>query len=93
VSGAHTPGPWRVPSAKPTKTRGVDILAGYAQAVAHVPVQPSYMSDRAHNSDANLIAAAPELLAALQALVETGTDSPQHIAAERAIAKALGETK
>lgn len=33
--------------------------------------------------------AAHDLLAALQALVERGTDSPEHIAAERAISKAI----
>lgn len=39
---------------------------------------------------AQLFAAAPDLLAALQALVERGTDSPEHMAAEAAIAKATG---
>ena len=32
--GRHTPGPWRVSKAKPTRTRGFDILAGYSMRVA-----------------------------------------------------------
>lgn len=38
----------------------------------------------------HLVAAAPDLLAALVALVERGTDSPEHRAAEAAIARAKG---
>jgi hypothetical protein len=41
--------------------------------------------------DARLIAAAPDLLAALEALVQKNTDSPEHLAAQAAIAKAKGE--
>ena len=74
MGDAHTPGPWRVSTAKPTKTRGIDILAGYAATVAHVPVPPSYMPSRA-DGDAQLISAAPDLLAAVKeavAAVESG---------------------
>lgn len=42
-------------------------------------------------ANARLMAAAPDLLEALKALVEHGTDSPQHLAAEAAIAKAEGQ--
>ena len=41
---------------------------------------------------ANLREVKAELLSALEALVERGTDSPQHIAAERAIARARGQS-
>jgi len=41
---------------------------------------------------ARLVAAAPDMLAALIALVERGTDSPEHCAAEAAIARAMGGT-
>ena len=39
-----------------------------------------------------LAALVAELLAALVGIVERGTDSPQHLAAEAAIAKAQGVT-
>lgn len=42
-------------------------------------------------ANARLIAAAPALYEALAALVERGTDSPEHMAAERALALARGE--
>ena len=92
MSGApHTAGPWRVAQAKPTKTRGITILAGYGQSVAHVPVPPAYMSEHPEQANARLIAAAPELLTALRgvlAVADRKTD--EFDAARAAILKATG---
>jgi len=71
-----TPGPWRIEYEPYCHVRSD---AGCVLA-----------SDYTTPENANLISAAPDLLAALQALVEHGTDSPEHQAAEAAIAKALG---
>ncbi len=49
-------------------------------------------SEPTNSANARLLAAAPDLLAALIDLVERGTDSPEHVAAERAIARATGES-
>jgi len=54
------------------------------RGTAHKAVDPE------RDANARLIAAAPDLLAALKALVERDTDSPVHMAAEAAIAKAEG---
>jgi len=72
----HTPGPW-------FSTEDNLVLTADHTEIAEV-----------FNGEGNvlLIAAAPELLAALEALVERGTDSPVHMAAEAAIVKALGAT-
>lgn len=88
-----TKGPWRVSSAKPTKTRGVDILAGYAETIASVPVKAEYFSDRNHMANASVIAAAPSMYAVL---AEIG-DSPnltlnQSDAISKALALARGES-
>jgi len=54
----HTPGPWNI---EPDDERGGWFIRYYAETVAYVP--PSA------NTDARLIAAAPDLLAALQEVV------------------------
>lgn len=71
---SHTPRQWEIAG-----HLVVDCLPdGYALTIAQVM----------DSSSARLIAAAPDLLAALKGLVELGTDSPRHLAAEAAIAKA-----
>ena len=88
----HTPGPWfatalRKQGADPSKD-GCDIGADNGSNVAIALHQASDRTDSETVANARMIAAAPDLLAALQALVEHGTDSPQHRAAEAAIARA-----
>ena len=97
----HTPGPWRVSSALPTKTRGIDILAGHSRMTASVYLHPHYMADdaAADHANAKLVAAAPDLLAALQAIIDLDDgDAPdlwhfekEFDAGRAAIAKALGK--
>lgn len=61
-----------------------------------VAVVVNFQDDDAMNADANLIAAAPELLEALQEClgwVNNGMARDAHNKAIAAIAKALGETK
>lgn len=92
----HTPGPWRV-GGHPRDNSGTawrEILTD------SLPFAPSYVC-QAQGRDATLIAAAPDLLAALQGAlrfmetVEGGMAPGQHMpeahAARAAIAKATGQ--
>lgn len=78
----HTPGPW---ASKKIFTGSYHIQAG-EQVVAHAGYE-----DRAE-ANARLIAAAPDLLAALQGLLDGFSDyvGPNINAARAAIAKATG---
>ena len=63
-----------------------------------VAVVVNFQDDEAMDADAILIAAAPELLQALQNMVESyqyeaSPDNPALLQARAAIAKALGESK
>lgn len=93
----HTPGPWKVVRCNPSPTSGEVMISGS---------NPGYLAEvrdcRSGDVDANahLIAAAPELLDALQGLVRELSDSDDEglienaepmIAARVAIDKALGE--
>ncbi len=83
----HTPGPWDF-EAEP----GYGVYVGNDDGnVAEVLCDQVRITDPIAIANARLIAAAPDLLEALEALVERGTDSPLHQAAERAIANAKGE--
>jgi hypothetical protein len=94
-----TPGPWE---ARPmgAYNKGFDIYSEgvrpSAGKIAHVPATET----KPVKANALLIAAAPELLAALQTIVESLADEDEEgliehvepmIAARRAIAKARGE--
>lgn len=83
----HTPGPW---VAHPFGDNCYEILAGDT-TVCDVPDSP-WNPDRVEH-DARLIAAAPELLAALKRLVEYCDNHSDYDAigeADRVIAKAEG---
>lgn len=93
-----TPGPWVA-----SKTgRGIGPISGLDDQsfgmiieVAYVEFDPEIEIQVAN---ANLIAAAPELLEALQNMVEAyqyeaSIDNPALLSARAAIAKALGETQ
>lgn len=81
----HTPGPWR--------TGGKDgriIYAADGFAVADATVFHG-RHEGEHSENARLIAAAPELLAALERIAELSYDSEATRVAREAIAKARGE--
>lgn len=92
-----TPGPWRV-----SEKRGdlIDIRhennepGAMSLNLAHVVARQSWLKEAEAN--AHLIAAAPELLEALQAClswVNNGIARDVHVKATKAIKKALGESK
>jgi len=69
---AHTPGPWVVTSTY-DGSRTIAILRGLTPIGSHVNSSVDYMGDSTGtqlNADAHLIAAAPELLQALQVILE-----------------------
>ncbi len=83
LGAKYTPGPWK--AGKQLRDGSFTITAPAATVFRCCPF---HTSERNAEANARLIAAAPELLEALQALVEHGTDSPGHLAAEAAIRKA-----
>lgn len=104
---AHTPGPWLAfwdgtvgPAAHATRRLGAADNDAYrdefVQRIARVEIDRYGRGDREAN--ARLIAAAPDLLAALLALVSPDFDEhpqdfhPDWHAARAAIAKATGES-
>ena len=90
MSGQHTPGPWRAElTGAPEHDNQQWLILSEDWGTNDGDALICEMNDP-HEATARLIASAPELLSALEALVERGTDSPQHRAAEAAIAKATG---
>jgi hypothetical protein len=89
----HTPGPWVVSKAKPTKTRGIDVLAnaGTAHIVASI-YQPAAIGDwniqqiEQSRANARLIAAAPAMYEALKQIVAyaDGSTDPGIVSVARA---------
>ena len=80
---AHTPGPWRLTDAHNPR---VILIDGPHGAVAE-------FVDFRKMADARLIAAAPDMLAALQNIYANAAESPEYIRARIAgvIAAATGE--
>lgn len=86
----HTPGPWVVDRSHPDWVEGTTIWANDV-VIAHA------VADQHHQTEANarLIAAAPDLLAALEACLRRldahdDQSAPECLAARAAIAKATG---
>ena len=91
-----TPGPWVIDANNVGSLWNVDDLKGESIALSHQVANDKDWSKR--NANTALIAAAPELLEALQGFVDLFPDvidgdaiMPALDAAEAAIAKALGE--
>ena len=91
----HTPGPWHL-----SECAGQTTDAGIcAESGLHITDVGGYgMRDDQNEANARLIAAAPELLAALECLVAVGNPSADPLVmfaatekARAAIAKALGQ--
>jgi hypothetical protein len=95
----HTPGPWRISKDKSNKHIKIidnDLYRELANTSGN------WFDDDTEQSNARLIAAAPELLEALEMLVnyfvgigleddEDGDPNPEIVKARSAIAKAKGE--
>lgn len=90
---AHTPGPW-IAGPRPLYGTGLPVMADNGRQVASVT---QVRGDHAVLANARLIAAAPDLLAALKAIVKSLADYDDEgmiehaepiIAARSAIAKA-----
>ena len=90
----HTPGPWRIGTAPPNGEQAIGTIRGMMVAVATTGVG----MEKETLANARLIAAAPELLDALQGMLEVFGDefgigsSETCDAARAAVAKATGET-
>ncbi len=94
----HTPGPWgHFPNGIGTQDTAPKIvhLGDELEIVALVPRDGNLMYEQDHVANAHLIAAAPDLLAALELAVRHGViqaDTYTGSVAHRAIAKARGES-
>lgn len=88
MSTAFTPGPWTIYEPESGVTYGISGDDGTA-----VVFWGETVNDGINKiEDARLIAAAPDLLEALQAIIDTGfAGGPQGHRAKAAIAKATGE--
>lgn len=96
----HTPGPWVLddPIHEPVvddRYHVIDAAGGFHDGVKGAGFSVSGVM---HINDAQLIVAAPDLLEALEAVVESGEipycySSPLVLKAKAAIAKARGEPK
>jgi hypothetical protein len=90
----HTPGPWHVSSM--TSTNG--IFDAYGNPVARTSVLNGELTRKRRLADAQLIASAPDMLAALQAF-QLAWDNDRKVtideaaAIRAAIAKATGDYK
>ncbi len=92
----HTPGPWHALAGNDNQTGNypAEVVNATGHPVAYIPrVDPATSGD--HSFNAHLIAAAPDLLAALEELLSSDTDMSSHQStldkAEAAIKKARGE--
>jgi hypothetical protein len=89
MSTTHTPGPWRVMD-RPGKGYGKEWLVYTPKGLAFVgnQLEPDGVSIGAAQANARLAAAAPDLLAALQNLVDRYPSNVGMNAARDAIKKA-----
>jgi hypothetical protein len=82
----HTPGPWEIVQDAPLNPKarfniGSRIPSGFATYVCTVKTEKHLIRDGKEEANARLIAAAPELLSALQSLLEKAValdQSPTH---------------
>lgn len=83
----HTPGPWKLSGAN--TVHGADCVVAF---VGTADEEVRRFSGERQSADARLIAAAPDLLAALEELLPYLEDCRMDAGARGAIAKAKGET-
>lgn len=86
---AHTPGPWTVSIEGLVGSYRVEESAAHEREA--IRADDNERACRITEADARLIAAAPDLLAALEQIARTGyTDIGDRLMVEAAIAKATG---
>jgi hypothetical protein len=99
MSTQHSPGPWKVASTYAQAQKGHSQIITWAdQGLPLATVKPLHLDPSESNANAHLMAAAPELLAALAGLLEwsehqaaPGTENIEpHRTARAAIMKATG---
>ena len=88
MTDKHTPGPWSINNWPQAST---DIAIGAAGTPLIAKVALRDVSINEHKANAYLIAAAPEMLEALQDIAAYYQNSWAADRANRAIAKAIGE--
>lgn len=91
-----TPGPWEVTGACCDAVGANFDKGGWYKPIANRPPRTGGKHTDEYNANLHLIAAAPELLDALQdclSWVNNGIARDAHTKATQAIKKALGETK
>ena len=97
MTAQHTPGPWigAGPSfGDPLPRYTTSIMTEWEHeddGFIDICAFPFHHHDGENEANARLIAAAPELLEALQAIIDTGLSTSKITAAKKAIAKATGE--
>lgn len=88
MSAQHTPGPWHVSKASPTRV----IESGpRGNSIAKMGLNLGVCSQGEAESNARLIAAAPQMLEALEGLLRFPLGTHQVEAAKKAIEKARGD--
>jgi hypothetical protein len=89
----HTPGPWVLKRATVPVDGGIDVaIIGDGEIIAEVFARASATKWPPVEANASLISAAPDLLNALKALMDSeGEIHDKVIAAREAIAKAEGQ--
>ncbi len=90
-----TPGPWEV-AGPCCDAVGTEFDSVWYKAICHRPERTGGKLTDEYNANMRLIAAAPDLLEALQKMVESyqfeaSIDNPALLQARAAIAKALGK--
>lgn len=91
----HTPGPWAVVEFKKIVSRNPSVVAGGVGHYEHVATVESQPETEIEDANAFLLAAAPDLLAALKQIIREDNESGEVsddaiLSAVQAVAKALG---
>jgi len=96
TSPAHTPGPWEVCAARNSASPvEINSMTGYVAVIAFNASADAIREPGEIEANARLIAAAPELLAALKTIDANAAESPEWIrrVARKARRKAEGGAK
>jgi hypothetical protein len=79
MEAKHTPGPWFVEPEEASEHRGIAICAADATVATILPEEDGPALDETDWANARLIAAAPDLLAALEKIDSNAAESAEWI--------------